>query len=99
VCVYILLNYQQELLSKLHHYNSAMRKSSVEGLQQLVMHHSDDTLGVHLAALVEGTARLVLDEEKDVRKSALKLLSFILTQVKHFGNFNVARIYRHIAAA
>jgi hypothetical protein len=54
---------------------------------------------VHLAGLVEGTARLVLDEEKDVRRSALKLLSFILTQVKHFGNFNVARIYRHIAAA
>jgi len=48
------------------------------------MHHSEDVLDTHLAGLIEGTARLILDEEKDVRKSALKLLSFILTQVKHF---------------
>lgn len=71
----------RELLSKLHHYNSSVRKSNLEGLQQLVMHHSEDILDMHLAGLIEGTARLILDEEKDVRKSALKLLSFILTQV------------------
>jgi len=61
-----------------------VRKSSLEGLQQLVMHHSEDILDMHLAGLIEGTARLILDEEKDVRRSAIKLLSFILTQVKHF---------------
>jgi hypothetical protein len=50
------------------------------------MHHSEDILDMHLAGLIEGTARMILDEEKDVRKGALKLLSFILTQVKHFEN-------------
>jgi hypothetical protein len=60
-----------------------MRKSSLEGLQELVMHHNEDIIGLHLAGLIEGTARLILDEEKDVRKGALKLLSFILAQVKH----------------
>ena len=63
------------------------------------MHHSEDILGMHLAGLIEGTARLILDDQKDVRKSALKLLSFILTQVKHFENFNVTCIYRHITIA
>jgi hypothetical protein len=51
------------------------------------MHHSEDILGFHLAGLIEGTARLILDEETGVRKGALKLLSFILTQVKHFEHF------------
>jgi hypothetical protein len=72
-----------------------MRKSSLEGLQELWMHHSEEILGLHLAGLIEGTARLMLDEEKDVRKGALKLLNSILTQVKHFENFNVTYICRH----
>lgn len=71
----------KELLSRLHHYNSSMQKSSLAGLQELVTHHSEEILGLHLAELIEATARLILDHEKDVRKDALKLLNIVLTQV------------------
>jgi hypothetical protein len=64
-----------------------MQKSSLAGLQELVTHHSEEILGLHLAELIEGTARLILDQENDVRKGALKLLNIVLTQVKCFKNW------------
>jgi hypothetical protein len=64
-----------------------MQKSSLAGLQELVMHHSEDILGLHLAEVIEATARLTLDQEKDVRMASLKLLSIVLAQVKYFKNF------------
>jgi hypothetical protein len=84
--IYVLLNQQQELLSKLGHYNIFMRKSSLAGLQELVTHHYEDIPDLYLTGLIEGTARLILDQENDVRKDALKLLKSILTQVT-FYNF------------
>ncbi|PNF43613.1 hypothetical protein B7P43_G03110, partial [Cryptotermes secundus] len=71
----------KELLSRLRHYNSSMQKSSLVGLQELVTQHSEEILGLHLSELIEGTARLILDQENDVRKGALKLLNVVLTQV------------------
>jgi hypothetical protein len=68
-----------------------MQRSSLAGLQELVTHHSEEILGLHLAELIEATARLILDHEKDVRKDALKLLNIILTQVKYFKNFQYGR--------
>lgn len=51
------------------------------------MNHSEEILGLHLAELIEAAARLTLDQEKDVRKAAFKLLSIVLTQVKYFKKF------------
>jgi hypothetical protein len=64
-----------------------MQKNSLAGLQELVMNHSEEILGLHLAELIEAAARLTLDQEKDVRKAAFKLLSIVLTQVKYFKKF------------
>ncbi|XP_021938928.1 testis-expressed protein 10 [Zootermopsis nevadensis] len=96
IFIYILLNQQQELLSKLGHYNIFMQKSSLAGLQELVTHHYEDIPDLYLTNLIEGTARLILDQEKDVRKDALKLLNSILTQVpvsKVLPFFNVLLSY------
>jgi hypothetical protein len=73
-----------------------MRKSSLAGLQELVTHHPEDVLVLHLTGLIEGTARLILDQEKDVRKDALKLLNSILTQVIFLNSFNATNLYRYI---
>jgi hypothetical protein len=66
----------KELLYRLHHYNSCM-----QNLQELVTHHSEGILGLHIAELIVGTARLILDQENHVRKGTLKLHNIILTQV------------------
>jgi hypothetical protein len=83
----MILIQQQELLSRLHHYNTSVRKYSLAGLQELLTHHCEEILGLHLAGLIEGIARLILDQENDVRKGALKLLSIILMQVKYCKRF------------
>lgn len=71
-----------------------MQKSSLAGLQELVTHHYEDIPDLYLTNLIEGTARLILDQEKDVRKDALKLLNSILTQVTFFKSFNVANLFK-----
>jgi hypothetical protein len=90
IFIYIFLDQQQELLSKLGHYNIFMQKSSLSRLQELVTHHYKDIPELYLTGLIEGTSRLILDQENDIRKNALKLLKSILTQVKFFNSFNAA---------
>jgi hypothetical protein len=81
--MYIFLMELQELLTRLCHHNSFIQKSGLAGLQELVTYHCEEILSLHLAELIEATARLTLDQENDVRKAALKLLSIVLTQVKY----------------
>ncbi|PSN53257.1 hypothetical protein C0J52_04911 [Blattella germanica] len=86
----------KELLAKLNHYNVAMKKSSLEGLNELLMYYPNEVVGLHLSKVIEGIARLILDEDKGVRRASIKLIEKVLTQVpdsKISPFFNVLMSY------
>ncbi|XP_066992048.2 testis-expressed protein 10 homolog [Anabrus simplex] len=71
----------KELLTHLQHHNMSFRMDGLNGLKEIVTYHKDEVLKLHLPQLVEGVSRLVLDQEKDVRRNALKLLQSLLSSV------------------
>ena len=71
----------KELLSRLHHHNESMKKTSLDGLKELLTYFPEEVLSLHLSGMIEGIAQLILDEERTIRREAVKILGLILGQV------------------
>ncbi|KAK7870381.1 hypothetical protein R5R35_000550 [Gryllus longicercus] len=90
----------QELLSHLRHYNVSMRSEGLSGFQELLAMYEEDVIKLHLPKVIDGVASLVLDIERGVRKSAVKMIETLLAKVSTeqiTPHFDVLRTYMSCA--
>ncbi|KAJ1944739.1 rRNA processing protein, partial [Kickxella alabastrina] len=70
----------KELVGRLRHYSAPVRKEAVGGLGDLVGMHPA-LLRTDLGAIIEGSVRLVVDNEPAVRRALLRLYTSMLRTV------------------
>ncbi|KAI9506701.1 Rix1 complex component [Coemansia spiralis] len=70
----------KDILSQLRHYSVVTRKEAVVGMADLLSLHSE-LLATELGPIVEGTIRLVVDDEPVVRKNLLQLYNKFLPNI------------------
>lgn len=66
---------------KLTHHNTGVKQEALSGLKELVTEHPMEVLNTNLTVLLNATAQLIIDGQKDVRSAAIVLLRAILGQV------------------
>ncbi|KAJ2506150.1 rRNA processing protein [Coemansia sp. RSA 2052] len=70
----------KDLLSQLRHYSTPIRKDAVAGLADLLARYPE-IIRAELGPIIEGSVRLVVDNEPAVRRSLLKLYSGLLPEL------------------
>ncbi|KAJ1843311.1 rRNA processing protein, partial [Coemansia sp. RSA 2703] len=70
----------KDILSKLRHYSPVIRKEALAGLADLIAIHKD-ILKTELGPIIEGSVRLIVDNEPAVRRSLLRLYGNILRDI------------------
>ncbi|CAL1695440.1 unnamed protein product [Somion occarium] len=70
----------ENLISYLKHYNVSTRKDAIFGLREL-LEENPHLLADHLTALVNGTVRVIGDEDASVRKALLGFFGWLLPRV------------------
>lgn len=58
-----------------------VKQEALSGLKELVTQHSAEVLNTNLTVLLDSTAQLLIDGQKEVRLAAIGLLRTILGQV------------------
>lgn len=76
-----LVNWFQDLLTRLHHHNGTARTEALRELKEMLLHHSPETLHSELGSLLRGIAALSLDKEKNIRKDSLCALCLIFEHI------------------
>lgn len=71
----------RELMCKLTHHNTGVRQEALAGLKELVTEHPNEVLNTNLLMLLDYTAQLLIDSQKNVRLAAISLLSSVLSQI------------------
>ncbi|KAJ1719811.1 rRNA processing protein [Coemansia erecta] len=67
----------KDILSKLRHYSPVTRKEALAGLADLIAIHKN-VLKTELGPIIEGSVRLIVDNEPAVRRGLLRVYSDIL---------------------
>lgn len=67
----------KDLMSQLRHYSTPVRKEAVLGLADLIERYPE-ILKAELGPVVEGSARLIVDNEPPVRRALLRFYSSVL---------------------
>ncbi|KAJ1960411.1 rRNA processing protein [Dipsacomyces acuminosporus] len=67
----------KNVLTQLRHYNATTRKEAIAGLADFLSLHPE-VLGTELGSIIDGTVKLIVDNEPVVRKALLRLYTNIL---------------------
>ncbi|KAJ1768840.1 rRNA processing protein [Coemansia sp. RSA 1813] len=70
----------KDILSQLRHYSAVTRKEALTGMADLLSLHPQ-LVSTELGPIIEGTVRLIVDNEPVVRKNLLQLYGKFLRQV------------------
>ncbi|KAJ2753993.1 rRNA processing protein [Coemansia pectinata] len=70
----------KDLLSQLRHYSTPIRKDAVAGLADLLARYPE-IIRAELGPIIEGSVRLIVDNEPAVRRILLKLYSSLLPEL------------------
>ncbi|KAJ1800542.1 rRNA processing protein [Coemansia sp. RSA 2399] len=70
----------KDILSQLRHYSAVTRKEALAGMADLLSLHPQ-LVSTELGPIIEGTVKLIVDNEPVVRKGLLQLYSKFLRQV------------------
>ncbi|KAJ2555429.1 rRNA processing protein [Coemansia sp. RSA 1933] len=70
----------KDILSQLRHYSAVTRKEALAGMANLLSLHPQ-LISTELGPIIDGTVKLIVDNEPVVRKSLLQLYGNILRQV------------------
>ncbi|KAJ2846947.1 rRNA processing protein [Coemansia erecta] len=70
----------KDILSHLRHYSAVTRKEALAGMADLLSLHPQ-LISTELGPIIEGTVKLILDNEPVVRKSLLQLYGKTLRQI------------------
>ncbi|CAK1555400.1 unnamed protein product [Leptosia nina] len=71
----------KELLSRLNHFNATSRTDALDGIKEIIS-SNPDILEQSMGPVIQGVSALVLNIEKAVRHSALKVLHLVLSNVQ-----------------
>lgn len=69
----------KECLTRLHHHNTSFRTEALRNLKEIITNFTEEVVTKHLGNVIQATAKLSLDIEKDVRRESFKVLSMLLT--------------------
>lgn len=58
-----------------------VKQEALSGLKELITEHPVEVLNTNLTILLDSTAQLLIDGQKEVRLAAIRLLRSILIQV------------------
>ncbi|KAJ2699184.1 rRNA processing protein [Coemansia sp. IMI 209128] len=70
----------KDLLSQLRHYSTPIRKDAVAGLADLLARYPE-IIRAELGPIIEGSVRLIVDNDPAVRRALLKLYSSLLPEL------------------
>ncbi|KAJ2745540.1 rRNA processing protein [Coemansia sp. BCRC 34301] len=70
----------KDLLSQLRHYSTPIRKDAVAGLADLLARYPE-IIRAELGPIIEGSVRLIVDNEPAVRRGLLKLYAGLLPEL------------------
>ncbi|EFA04998.2 Testis-expressed sequence 10 protein homolog-like Protein [Tribolium castaneum] len=70
-----------ELISKLKHYNEAVKVEACVDLKEAIVSHPLDATQIYLSLISQNASALIQDRERKVRRSAIKLLHAIVEKV------------------
>ncbi|CAH4037999.1 unnamed protein product [Pieris brassicae] len=70
----------KELLSRLNHFNATSRTDALDGLKEIIS-SNPEILEQSLGPVIQGVSSLILNVEKAVRHSALKVIHLVLSNV------------------
>ncbi|KAI8319519.1 hypothetical protein GQ54DRAFT_243433, partial [Martensiomyces pterosporus] len=70
----------KNVLTQLRHYSAATRKDAVSGLADFLSLHPE-VLGTELGSIIDGTVKLIVDNEPVVRKGLLRLYTNTLPDI------------------
>ncbi|XP_062899961.1 testis-expressed protein 10 homolog isoform X1 [Mobula hypostoma] len=70
----------KDLLTQLHHYNSGIKQSALNGLKDLVSQHPS-MIASYLSNILSDLAALFTDKDSAVRSAAVQLLRFLAPKI------------------
>jgi hypothetical protein len=70
----------EDLLTQLKHYNATVRKDAVLGLRDLLAEYPQ-LIALNLSAIAQAVVPLILDDERNVRRSLVTWLTSLLPQM------------------